>query len=141
MVEDRFHVLLEPEQERLVQNQAVLDDFRHARRELPLRQARERVCIREHRDRLMKRADHVFRLRVVHRRLAAHRGIDLRQQRRGDLHKRDSTLVAGRREAGEVADHAAAQGDQAGVPAESLRDQAVDDRAQRCQVFLFLPVR
>ena len=141
VIEDCFHLLLEPEQERLVENQAVLDDFGQTRRELPLRQARQRAGVHEHRDGLMERPDHVLRFRVVHGCLAAHRRIDLRQQRGRDLREGDAALVAGRRETGDVADHAAAEGHEAGIAAEPLRHQSVDDRAQRRQVLLLLPIR
>ena len=65
--------------------------------------------------RLVERADQVLAARVIDAGLAADRGIDLREQRRRHLHEVDAALVAGGREPGHVADHAAAERDHAGV--------------------------
>ena len=46
--------------------------------------------------------------------LAADRAVHLRQQRRRHLHDRDAAQVGGRGEPGDVADHAAAEGDDRG---------------------------
>ncbi len=58
----------------------------------------------------MEGADQVLALGCVDRGLAAHRGIHLGQEGGGDLHEADAALVDGRREAREVAHHAAPEG-------------------------------
>ena len=58
--------------------------------------------------------------------LAADGGIHLRQQRGGHLHEGDAALVAGGGKAGHVADHAAAERDDAGVAREAVGDQHVE---------------
>ena len=72
--------------------------------------------------------------------LAAHRGVDLRQQRGGYLDEVDAPLVAGRRKAGHVADHAAADGNQAAVPIEPVLQQGVEDPVEDVQILVFLAV-
>ena len=78
----------------------------------------------EHATRLVERADHVLAARVVDAGLAADRGVDLREQRGRHLHEVDAALVAGGGEAGHVADHAAAERDDAGVAVMSARRPA-----------------
>jgi hypothetical protein len=51
---------------------------------------------------------------MIDRGLAAHRGIDLRQQRGRDLDEGHAALVAGGGKAAHVADHPAAERDQGG---------------------------
>ena len=60
----------------------------------------------------MERADQVLAQRVVDADLAADRAVDLRQQRRRHLDDRDAAQIGRRREAGDVADDAAADGDE-----------------------------
>ncbi len=74
----------------------------------------------------MERANHVLAAQVVDGGLAADRGVDLREQRGGHLHESDAALVDRRGEPGQVADHAAAQGDDQPVPAEARGEQGVD---------------
>ena len=114
-------VLLEPGEERRVDDDAVLDDLGEAGGELARRQRCERAGIREHRDRLMERADHVLAARMVDGRLAADRGVDLREQRRRHLHEIDAALVARGDVARQVADDAAAERDEAAVAVETRR--------------------
>ena len=59
---------------------------------------------------MQERADHVLRFGQIDAHLAAHGAIDLGQQRRGDLQEAESAGVGGGDEAGQVADHAAADG-------------------------------
>ena len=61
--------------------------------------------------RLVEEADQVFAFWRVDRGLAADAGIDLRQQRCGDLHEIDAAFDEAGGEAGEIADDAAAEGD------------------------------
>ena len=62
-----------------------------------------------HGARLVERSDHVLAERVIDAGLAADRRIHLREQRRRHLHERHPALVDRRGEAGDVADHAAAE--------------------------------
>ena len=91
--------------------------------------------------RLIKRADQVLAAGVIDAGLAAHRGIDLRQQRRGHLHEIDAALVAGRRKPGHVADHTAAQRHDAGVAIQAAADERIEDPAQHLQRLVLLAVR
>ncbi len=75
----------------------------------------------------MEGSDEVFALRRVDRGLAADRGIDLGQQRGGDLNVASATPQDARCEAGQVADHPAAErNDKIG----SLRSQFQQSLAQ-----------
>ena len=69
----------------------------------------QRARVRDHAARLMERADHVLAVRMIDAGLAADGRVDLRQQRRRHLDVVDAALIAGGREAGHVADDAAAQ--------------------------------
>ena len=57
--------------------------------------------------------------------LATHRRIDLASKVVGDLHEVDATHVAGRREAREIVDHAAAQRVERGLAVERLCSMGV----------------
>ena len=70
----------------------------------------ERGRIDEHAQRLQERPHHVLGLREVDAHLAAHGAIDLGQQGRGDLQETQSAGEGRGDEAGQVADHAAADG-------------------------------
>ena len=63
----------------------------------------------DHRGRLVERAEQVLRERVVDGDLAAERAVDLREQRRRQVHVRDPAHVRARDPAAEVGDHAAAE--------------------------------
>ena len=86
----------------------------------------ERVGIGEHGGGLMKRADEVLAAGMVDAGLAADRRIHLREQRGWNLHERDAALVTGGREAGHVADHAAAQRNDAGIARKAVGDEHVE---------------
>ena len=88
-----------------VQDQAVLDHLGQTGRHFARRQRVQHVGIDLDRHRLVERADHVLAQRVVDGGLAAHRGIDLRQQRRRHLQEAHAAHVDGGGEAGHVADH------------------------------------
>ncbi|MCY1412695.1 hypothetical protein D9M71_281090 [compost metagenome] len=60
--------------------------------------------------------------------LAAHRGVHLGQQGGRHLDEVHATLVAGRSEAGHVADHPAAESDQGGAPIMPGLEQTVEDQ-------------
>ena len=122
---------LDPGEELGIGDRAVLDDLGQSRRELALGQRVERVEVADHTHRLVERADHVLAQRVVDRGLAADRRVDLRQQRRGHLHEGHAAHVAGRGEAGHVADHAAAQREQHRPAVAGGAQQRVVDALER----------
>ena len=64
---------------------------------------------------MIESADHIFAERVVDGGFAAYGGVHLRQQRGGNLNKAHAALVARGGEAGQIADHAPAEGDQRGI--------------------------
>ncbi len=101
----------EPGEELGVAEQAVFQDLGVAADQFAARQGVEDAQIGQHQAGLVKRSDQVLAARRVDRGLAAHRGIDLSQQGGRNLHEADAALIDGRRETGEVADHAAAEGD------------------------------
>jgi hypothetical protein len=111
----------------------VLDHLGETGAQLPLRQRRERVRVGEHELRLVERADHVLAARMVDRGLAAHRRVDLREQRRRHLDERHAALVGRGGEAGEVADHAAAERHDRGVPVAAVREQRSITRSSVAQ--------
>ena len=64
-----------------VADQSVLDDLGQSGAQLALGQAGEQIGIDDHRTRLMEGADHVLAAGMIDRGLAAHRRIDVGQQR------------------------------------------------------------
>ena len=92
-----------------VGNGTVLDDFSQASRQLTRGQGLQRASVGHDQPGLMEGPHHVLAARVVDAGLAAHRGIDLRQQAGGHLHEVDAALEAGGGKAGQVAHHAASQ--------------------------------
>ena len=104
----------------------MLDHFGKPGAQLPVGQRIEGRHVGDHCEGLVEGADHVLAPRVVDRGLAAHRGIDLREQRGRNLHERHAALVDRRGEAGEVAHHAAAEGDDQGVAAAARRKQRIE---------------
>ena len=77
---------------------------------------------------------------MVDGRFAAHRRIDLRQQRGRHLHKRHTAHIAGSGEARHVTDHAAAQGEQHGLAVAAVLQQGVEDQVQGLPVFVLFAV-
>ncbi len=73
--------------------------------------------------------------------LAADRGIHLRKQRGGNLHVADAALIARRREARDVADHAAAQRQHGRVAIHLVGNQRVEYPARGLQGLVLLAVR
>ncbi len=124
-----------------VADRAVLDHFREARGELARRQRAQAIGVDQHGARLVERADHVLAERVVDAGLAAHRRVDLREQRRRHLHERHAALVDRRRESRDVADDAAAQRDQRGRALGAQFEQPRHHRLQRLPVLVGFAVR
>ena len=67
--------------------------------------------------------------------------VDLRQQRRRHVHERDAAQVAGRGEAGHVADDAAAEGDERRGAIGVGADERIVDARDRLQLLEALAVR
>ena len=124
-----------------IADQTVLDDLGQARPILAVGQAREHVGVGDHLPRLVKGADQILAAGVIDRGLAAHRGVDLRQQRGRHLHEIDAALVAGRDEAGQVADHAAAECQHQRVASEAVGDQHVEHAPGGRERLVLLAVR
>ena len=123
-----------------VGNRAVFDDLCQPGTEFARRQSFEQVKVANHALRLVKSADHVFTQRVVDRRLTTHRRIDLRQQRRWNLHKRHAAHIAGRGKAGHVAHHTAAQSKQHGLAVAAVLQQCVKNQLQSGPVLVRLAI-
>src|SRR4029450_12080491 len=104
---------------------AMLDDFGEAGAQLASRQRGECRRIDDDERGRMKSADGVLAGRRVDSRLATDRGIDHREQRRWNLYDCEPTHVRGRDEAGEVANHTAAKGDDCGVSSASLGGEGI----------------
>ena len=119
-VVQRRDVRFDPVEEFAVGNCAGLDHFRDTRGEFARRQRLQRADIGDHRLRLIKRADHVLAERMIDAGLAAHRRIDLREQRGRHLDERHAAHVAGGGKTRHVADHAAAQRNQRGLAVGAL---------------------
>ena len=127
--------LFEPREERRVGNQPVLHDLRIASAELPLRQGIQQAGVGKDECRLMECADKIFAVTRVDAGLAAHRRIDLRQQRCRNLHKVDATPGDGGSEAGEIPDDTAAKSDYE-ITALDLRIEDGVDDCFECAVVL-----
>ena len=120
-------VLLQPLEEFAVAEQAVLHHLGVAGAELALRQGIEQRGVGDHQDRLVERADQVLAVAGVDTRLAADRGIDLRQQRCRHLHEVDATAHDRRRKAREIANHAATQRNDQVAALDPRREHRVAD--------------
>ncbi len=94
-----------------VEDDAVLDDLGQAAAELAVRQGPQGLGVDPDADRLVERADDVLGAGMIDADLAADRAVDLRQQGRRNHDQGEPAGECGGDEAGEVADHAAAQGD------------------------------
>ncbi len=108
---DRAPVRLQPGEELRVADEAVFRHLGVAGVEDARGQRVEHAGVGEHQRRLVEGADKVFAARRVDAGLAADGGVDLREQRGRHLHDAHAAPHDRRGEAGEVADDAAAEGD------------------------------
>ena len=99
-----------------------------------VRQGSEHQRVGYHRDRRVEGADEVLALGGVHSGLAAHRGVQHREQGGRYLEERDAAHVGRGDESGEVAGDAAAQRHERAVAAEALTQQRVGEPAQVSRV-------
>ncbi len=133
-------IFFDPVEEGAVDDGAVLDHLGQAGGQLALGQRVQGAGIGQYHVGLVERADHVLAQRVVDARLAADRGIDLRQQGGGHLDEVDAAHVRRGGEAGQVADDAAAEGDQGRLAVAFIGQQRVEDLHQAGPVLVFLAV-
>ncbi len=113
-----------------VVDQAVFDHLGVAGAELPLAQRVEGAGIGKDEGGLVERADQVLAVRRVDARLAADAGIDLRQEGGGNLNEAHAAAQRGGAEAGQVADHPAAERDDDVPPFDARLDQRVGDAGE-----------
>src|SRR6266852_5929104 len=112
------------EQGRIV-NDSVLDDLGKAGAELPRGQGAESVQVAEDQARLMKGAHEVLAGRNIYADFAADGTVHLGEQSRGHLHEGDAAQIRGGHKSGDVAHHAAADGDDEGAAFEPVFGQVV----------------
>lgn len=122
-------------------DQRGLDDLAESGGELLRRQRPQHFGIGEHSRRLVVGADVVLRLGKIDAGLTPVGGVDLRDERRRHLNHRDAALVDGGAEAGEVADHAATEGQQGIVAAHAGAGELAEDPLGRGHGLLLLPAR
>ena len=108
-----------------VVDQAIFDHFGVAGAKLPLAQRVETAGIGKDEGWLVERADQVLAVRRVDAGLAADAGIDLRQERGGNLNEAHAAAQRGGAKAGQVADHPAAEGDDDVAPFDARLDQRI----------------
>lgn len=113
--EEGVGVLLHEAEELGVGDDAGLDGLLQAGAEFGGRQGGERGRVGEDGEGVVEAADEVLAHLEVGAGLAADGGVDLGEQRGGELHITDAAHVDGGEEAGEVAEDAAAEGEQDGV--------------------------
>ena len=114
----------------------MLDHFTQAADQLASGQAAQDIGVDEDQAGLVEGADQVFSQPVVDRGLAADAGVDLRDDGGGHLDKGDAAEEGGGHEAGQVADHAPAQGQDPGAAVEFGLDELSEDLFGGGQVFV-----
>jgi len=119
--------LFVPIEESGVANDGVLDGLSQAGAEVAFAERGQDGRVDQDEARLVKRADQVLAARVVDRGLAADAGVHVGLDGGGALGKRDAAHPCGSHEAGEVADHAAAEGDGRARPVDPGGGQRVVD--------------
>eukprot|EP01022_Parablepharisma_sp_SALTPOND_P033114 TRINITY_DN881_c1_g1_i23.p1 TRINITY_DN881_c1_g1~~TRINITY_DN881_c1_g1_i23.p1 ORF type:complete len:1292 (+),score=465.19 TRINITY_DN881_c1_g1_i23:16524-20399(+) len=138
--DQQLDVGFDPVEEGRIDDGAVLDHFGDAGREFARGQRMQRGGVGDDCLRLVEGADHVLAQRVVDAGLAADRRIHLRQQGGGHLHEGHAAHIGGCGKAGQVADHATAQGHQGGLAVALVGQQAIEDRHQAGPVLFFLAI-
>ncbi len=125
MIENGAPALFEPGEELRVAEKAVLRDLGIAGAHLAGGKRLQNVSVGDDEARLVEDADQVLALRRIDAGLAADRAVDLGEKRRRDLHKAHATAQDARGKSGEVADHAAAEGDDEIAALESDLEKAL----------------
>ena len=137
---DVGHGVLEFDKEINVAEQGVFDDFGQAGGKFARGKGLQGGSIGDDGLGLVKRADHVFAEWVVDAGFAAHGGIDLTEQGGGDLDEGDAALVGGGGKTGQIADYAAAEGEDGGVAVGMVLQQAGVDLLEGFAVFVLFAV-
>ena len=109
---------LENFKETFVRDYSVFYALRRAVRKEGVAQRIKAVGVAEHERRLVKCPGEIFALREIDTRLAAHGGIDRRQESGGYLNESHPAKISARREARYVADYSAAEGYEYGAARE-----------------------
>src|SRR2546425_5179865 len=129
--EELFDIALEPIKERRVERNAVLDHLGEPGAQLAIGKRIEHGDVADHGAGLVEGADQVLASRMIDRRLAPHRGIDLREERGRHLDEGDTALVDGGGEAGEIADDTATERDDKAITTEARGEQSIDHAVER----------
>src|SRR5215475_10995820 len=137
---DPFQILLDQGEQVRVADHAVFDRLVKPRAQLPRGQAAQNARINDDRARLMESPDQVLAERVIDRRLASDRTVDLREQSRGNLDAIDSAQKSRGDKAREVAYHAAAERDHPVGSFKTIGDQKTPGAFGRAQRFRPLAV-
>mmetsp|Transcript_9428 Transcript_9428/g.26815 ORF Transcript_9428/g.26815 Transcript_9428/m.26815 type:complete len:211 (-) Transcript_9428:374-1006(-) len=139
-VHQALDVLLEPPEEVRVPDEAVLDDLRHPRGSLSVRQGLEGQRVHENALRLVEGPYHVLPEGMVHTRLPADGAIHHRHHRRWDLYEVHPPLEGRGREACHVTDHSASQCNESGLPVEPQLHRFVPNLHELLGRFVLLSV-
>ena len=139
-IEDRRQRVAHAIEQRRLRDHAVLDHFVQAGAEFAARQCFEHHRIGHHQARRVKRADQVLAERVVDAGLAADRAVHLREQRSRHVHHRNAAQVGGRGKADDIADHAAADGDDHRRAIRLGLDQRIEHARHGVEVLVALAV-
>ncbi len=140
-IQHRAQVRLYPGEKFEVADEAVLDNLGESGAELPEGKGPKGRRVRENAARLVERADHVLAQAVIHRGLAADRGVHLGEERRRHLNVVDTALIACRGESGHVSDHPSAQRYEGCIPGEAALEQGVENPVEDLEILERLPVR
>ena len=138
LTEQGWKLIFEQAEEFRAQDHPVLDDLGYAGQELAPRQGLECLHVDDHQPRLIECADQILSGWMVDRGLSAHAGIDLGEQAGRDLDERHPAAERGRGEAGQVADHSAAQREERRVPLQAFVHQLVVQEGEPRQVLVLL---
>ncbi len=129
--EQRRAFRLAPGEEVGIGDQPVFHHLGIARPELAFRKAGERARVDQHHRRRVEGADQILALARVDAGLAAHRRIGLGQEGRRHRDPAAPPLQHRRREAGDVADHAAADGDDMVLAPDPRLDHGIEQGFER----------
>ena len=124
-------VRLEPVEEGGVVDQRVFHAFGVSGGQFARREGVQRIDVGQHAARLQERADEVLAQARVDAGLAAHRTVDLREQRGGYLRELDAAQNQRGRDSREIADNAAAERDDGGRALHARGEQRLDQAAER----------
>lgn len=105
----------------------IVEGLQFVRPGLPIRQGIQSPCVGHHCSGLVKGPNHVFTQGMIDPRFASHRGVDLGQQGGGYLHKGHPALITSSGKPCDVANDAAAQGDQGGLAIKVACHQVIED--------------